>query len=321
VTGSTVKIDKSKELENLYKIARRAMKDGNYEQACKKYEQLQNRDPDNWEPVFYAAFYSGLLRLKNDNPGSSVRISGNQVSLSNNYRDGLDPCIRSIHNCLDSVFALIGDMKDYDEQRMAIKAVHDDVTSISSTLMQIIDNEYERMVREILHYFQETGTSSGKVGKRNNAVRAAYEEDVASMLASLNRNEDHLEEVVAKRRFDEFWDANQPLKAQLLSERESLEGQVVTFNGEITGIPERTEGYGEMIRLQKEVERLAAEKKALGFFKFKDKKAIKLQINSTNDAIKPIQSRIDSAIAAVNNRIKPLQSRIRVINTELTKPR
>jgi predicted nucleic acid-binding Zn-ribbon protein len=76
-----------------------------------------------------------------------------------------------------------------------------------------------------------------------------------------------------------------------------------------------------MVKLKKDVERLTEEKKALGIFKLKEKKAVQAQIESVNAGITPIQARIDAAIAEVQNGIQPLQSRIDEINTELTKPR
>ena len=76
-----------------------------------------------------------------------------------------------------------------------------------------------------------------------------------------------------------------------------------------------------MIELQKKVQCLTAEKKALGFFKFKDKKAVRVQINSVKADIAPIQSRINSAIEEVKKQISLHQNRIKEIDKELTKPR
>jgi len=76
-----------------------------------------------------------------------------------------------------------------------------------------------------------------------------------------------------------------------------------------------------MLELQKKVENLASDIKALSLFKTKEKKAIQEQIDSINNEIAPIQSRINSAIEEIRKRIYPLQNRIKGIDTELTKPR
>ena len=57
VTG-TVKIDKSEELENLYKLARRARETNDFSQAAKYYDLiLQKGDSDSWEAYFYSDYY------------------------------------------------------------------------------------------------------------------------------------------------------------------------------------------------------------------------------------------------------------------------
>lgn len=60
VTGSTIKVDNSEELINLYKLARRAKDENNSEQAAKYYEQILIKDPNSWEASFYSTYYSAV---------------------------------------------------------------------------------------------------------------------------------------------------------------------------------------------------------------------------------------------------------------------
>jgi len=325
-----VSVDNTAKLDNLFKAARRAREEFNTDQAFKYYEQLSMEDPDNWESAFFVAYYSAVNTLKNDNPGSSVRMSGRKVSLSYNYRDGLTPCITKINNCLDSVFNLIEGIQEYDEQKAAVETVYEEVTSISSVLMSNIESEHQRMKREIAHYCDETNDEGSIIGKnldklnmnsKNNSIRDSYKQDVSNMLALLETRKKRLEEVVGKRRFDEYWAAHQSEKTALESEKQSLTEQIAAINEEITTVPQKTDGYAAMVELQKKAESLASEKKALGILKLKEKKAVQLQIDSTNDEIAPIQERINAAIEEVQKRIPPLQSRMEAIDTELTKPR
>ena len=105
-------------------------------------------------------------------------------------------------------------------------------------------------------------------------------------------------------------------KACLESERQSLNKQMDAINSEIFAVPQNTDGYLHMVELQKRVQNLISEKKALGFFKFKDKKAVQMQIDSVNAEIALIQLRINSAIEVLKNRILPLQDRIKEIDTD-----
>ena len=324
VTGSTVKVDNSAKLDNLYKVARMARDDGNTAQAFKHYEQLQLEDPDSWEPAFFVPYYSAINTLKNDQPGDSVRVSGGRVSLGCNYRSGISPAISTISNCLDSVFDLIEEIQDYDEQDTAINTVSQYVMSISTGLDDIIDNEHSRMQREILSFGRQTESGHFEIVRYRNqddALAKSYRSDVSGMRSDADRRIRRIEEAIAKRRFDEFWTANQPLKAQLEAEKEPLLGQIANYNTEIAEIPARTEGYAELLSLQDQAERLKADKKNLGMLKFKDKKAVQEQIDYTNNQMVPILSRIDAAIAVVRERIFPLQNRVDEIDTELTRPR
>ena len=53
----TVKVDKSEELKNLYILARRAKEMDNSENACKYYNEIILKDPENWEANFYLVYY------------------------------------------------------------------------------------------------------------------------------------------------------------------------------------------------------------------------------------------------------------------------
>ncbi len=60
VSGSTVKVDKSGELDNLLVLAERALKEGNYESAESYYDNILRMDPDNWRANFYKSYCSTM---------------------------------------------------------------------------------------------------------------------------------------------------------------------------------------------------------------------------------------------------------------------
>jgi hypothetical protein len=333
VTGSTVKIDNSAKFDNLYKTARRAREDGDSNRALRIYEQLETEDPDNWEPVFFSAYYSALDSLENDNPGGSVRVVGGRVKLSIEYRTGISPCIRRIYNCMDSVFSLIENIENYDEQQSAVYEVSGGVMSVAEILSSVLDSEYERMKREIDHYARETTDPDyGFIGRgfskmadgsssQNKQVRASYKKDISEMVSSLTQQKIKFDEFIGKRRFAEFWALNQQLRVALEGEKQSLLELIARLNTEKLNTPPKIEGYADMVRLQQEVERLTQEMCSLGIFKFKEKNAVQERINATNHQIAPLQYRIDAAIAEIQQRIFPIQNRVDEIDVELTKPR
>ena len=153
-------------------------------------------------------------------------------------------------------------------------------------------------------------THSNYDNEERKALKSKYKERIKQ-----------IREEAAKRRFDEYWDAHQEEKSMLESEKQSLTEQITALKQEITTIPQNTDGYLDMIELQKKVQNLISERKAFSFFKLKEKWAVQKQINAVKTEIAPIQLRIKSAVKAVENFIYKHKNRIKEIDTELTKPR
>ena len=253
VSGSTVKVDNSAKLDNLYKVARRARDDGNTAQAYKHYEQIQMEDPDNWEPAFFVSLYSAIDILKNDSPGDSVRVSGGRVSLGGNYRSGIGSAIRTVYNCLDGVFDLIEEIQDYDEQQNAVDEVTAYTNSFKNSLRDIIENENRRMASEISEYSSQVEGGTVQVmsmSSQNKKTANEYYSALSNIIDLAESRIKRVEEVVGKRRIDEYWDAHQDEKNALESERESLNSQIDKFSDDITVIP----GYNEMVENQQRIE-------------------------------------------------------------------
>lgn len=128
VTGSTVKVDTSDELANLYQIARRAKKDNNSENAAKYYEMVLMRDPVSWEASFYVVYFKAM----------ECKISQIQSA------------IISVTNCIDTVLELIKDnVTSKDEQKAAYTEVANRVMIISDMLINGAKSYYDGIDKEI----------------------------------------------------------------------------------------------------------------------------------------------------------------------------
>ena len=320
VSGSTVKIDNTTRLDNLYKAARRARDEANMGQALKYYEQLKMEDPDNWEVNFFSAFYSAFHSLKNSSPGGSFQSSGGRVNISYKYLPGIAICISTITNCMESVFDQIGKIEDINEQNEAVEDVSDFVEIVSSTLMDIIDNEHSRMreeVRKYMHNAELTVREINRVFEPNDDNRDSYKRDVRDMVSLVESHKRHLVEVVGKHRIDEYWAANPAEKVALDSEKQSLSSQIAALENEITAIP----GYTQMIDFSKQYKLLEAKRNSLGVFKGSEKKLIQAEMDKLGYQKESIKTSIRPAIEQIKARILPLESRLNIIDTELTKPR
>lgn len=135
VSGSTVKVDTSGELANLYQIARRAKDDNNGENAAKYYDMILVKDPTSWEASFYVVYFKAM-----ECKIAQIRSAGISVA-----------------NCVDTVLKLIKDhVSGKDEQIKAVNEVALRCTLISSMLYNGAENHYSGIGSEIRdNYTQE----------------------------------------------------------------------------------------------------------------------------------------------------------------------
>lgn len=135
VTGSTIKVDTSGELANLYQIARRAKDDNNAENAAKYYDMILIKDPTSWEAYFYVVYFKAM-------ECKIAQIQSAAISIS---------------NCIDTVLKLIKDnVQGKDEQIKAYTEVASRVMNICSMLFNAAKNHYDGIDYQIRgRYTQE----------------------------------------------------------------------------------------------------------------------------------------------------------------------
>lgn len=120
VSGSTVKMDHSEELSNLYTLARRARDEDNSENAEKYYEMIMMKEPDSWEASFYTIYYSSYNAKLGE-----IRTAAN-----------------SITNCLDNVFKLILQNVPVDEQYDAVAEIALHCSQIAPAYFNVAKRHY-----------------------------------------------------------------------------------------------------------------------------------------------------------------------------------
>ena len=109
----TVKVDKSEELKNLYILARRAKEADNSENACKYYNEIVLKDPDNWEANFYLVYYKAASCKKGQ--------IGNEAY--------------NVTNCLKSTIKLlVENLGTGDEAKGFIDGIRKDLAEIAEKL-------------------------------------------------------------------------------------------------------------------------------------------------------------------------------------------
>lgn len=134
VSGSTVRIDTSTDLDNLYQLARRAKAENNSSQASKFYEQILIKRPNDWEAAFYTTYFKAM----------QCKIA--QISLA----------AQSICNNLVNVLALVKKLDiDEDKRYGIIKEITNHCIYISVLLASNSKDNFDNIGIEVKQKFVE----------------------------------------------------------------------------------------------------------------------------------------------------------------------
>lgn len=135
VSGSTIKVDQSDELNNMYLLARRAKNENNYENAHKYYELVLIKDPNSWEAIFYTVYYQSMKCKIAEIQSAAIRVT----------------------NCEETVLQLIKDnILEPTERKNAVLEVANQLISISNMLYTAALNHYNGLGSSIKYnYTQE----------------------------------------------------------------------------------------------------------------------------------------------------------------------
>lgn len=160
VSGSSVKIDTSDELENWYKTARRAKFENNAEMAQSYYNLILQKKPNDWEAYFYTTYFSAMQC-------KVAQISSAAISVSNSLRN----TVPLISSCVPK-----------DKQYAAISELVNSCNTIALGLYKSAEKSYREVSSNIkmnfYSEFTERATNSLAISKMCAAlIEAGFEND------------------------------------------------------------------------------------------------------------------------------------------------
>ena len=117
---STVKVDTTDKINNLYELARRSKKEENDANAAKYYQMILIEDPNSWEANFYTVFFQER-----------------QCKIAE-----IEKAAMNIRNCLDEVVRMIHDYEEPARQKDALMEVGERCEEITDTLVTASINFY-----------------------------------------------------------------------------------------------------------------------------------------------------------------------------------
>ena len=319
VSGSTVKIDTSDKLKNLYTLARRAREDNNIQDAAKYYHEIRLEDPNSWEAAFYGVYFTAL----------DCRIGQ------------IESAAHSITNTIDTCSALIQKYVPENEQKEAYTELFLRTLMAGQILFNGAKNTYDNSTYDdarsdfigrasaCLLTMTAAGVTAEEIFNDYSLAETIYLK-VVEMCNSCHVTksftqipEKRLEQLkpklrtIQQKKNNEYWEEHIEEKTRLESEKHELEIQVATIKNEIDEIPETK----QVDELNRQLSDLQREKDGLGLFKIKEKKFLQVQIDSKKEKLNEVNNIVNTKINEINERIKPIQNRIDEINTELTRDR
>lgn len=149
------------------------------------------------------------------------------------------------------------------------------------------------------------------------SIRSTMISDYQNKISEIKSVKTAKEKEASDKRYNEYWEAHAEEKTSLETEQMSIVEQIASLNNKI----EELKANKEKVNLQDRMNRLINERDALGMFKGKEKKVLQEQIDKSNNDLKILSSKIDSAINDIEKKIEPLQNQLDIIVDELTKPR
>lgn len=285
VSGSTVKVDASTKLKNLYTLARRAKDNDNIRDAAKYYHEIMLEDPNSWEAVFYSAYFKAL----------DCKIS--QISSA----------ILSVGNTMGTVSVMIQSHVPQESQKTAyteclLRVVHAGQIMVNATVKAYKDSncrdarsDFNDRMSKCLAVTMTAGSTAEKMFNDYKLAYTIYSKALA-MCKSCNSPiivsvQTRLRAIQPKVN-EEYWENHADEKKKLEAERHKLQEEI-DKNASVRDsnqniVDNATEKRDKRIALEKKnvvqiEEELAAKKKQLselGLFKGKLKKELRTEIEA-----------------------------------------
>lgn len=347
VSGSTVKVDNERKIENLRTLADRAKAEGDTETAAKYFEELLKEDPNNWEANFYTIYYAAH-NIKIAQIGSAA----NRVS-----------------NIIDTVFGLIKEtLATQEEQNAAKEEVAGAVLNFASYLIpnatnhlgDSLESMHEALENwmvpiglmclhlgdSVIKYFEDYEMAEKIYGvvcnfkgmlsevESGRQILNIANQRLEPMVEAREKKEHEEKEAIAaaaKKRTEEYWACHTEERQQLETEKRDLLENRKYLNSQIEELRKKLDAIPSISmrdEKQKMMNELKEQLKSLGFFKGKEKKSLHTRIDELGHEMEQLtisieneKSSIHHKINEITDEIKKVDKHVGEITIELTKER
>lgn len=201
-----------------------------------------------------------------------------------------------------------------------------DLTVLPLEFIQIMKtalSDYEALANKSLPSF--TGRlkwAKEEVDQVFSEIKPRYSSNLYAVTTKIQTARETCKSLEGRRKMlavEKYWQEHAEERKELEHKKAQFKEQIANENKKIEDIANK---FGtERNAIQKEIDALSAELSAIGFFKFKDKKAVREKINAKETEKQTNISKQDAAADAIKLNIKTFEKRIADIDAELTKDR
>lgn len=323
VTGSTVKVDTSEELTNLYQLARRAKAEENSTTAAKYYEMIQLKDPSSWEAAFYSAYYTALNCTI-----AQIESAANTAAIS-----------------VSSVLIMISRTMPAEQASEPVAEIQQRACHLAKLLIQGSKNAYDQSASKNFSEYAQRYSSSLEIVRTAGGVifdlwkdcpwawsLAVSADRTAYTLAGTLKSAIHVNNLFfsssAEKAVDDYmaslaqhstaiyWRAHIEEWTELENKRAALQAQLEKGERLLEEMRAEEEAIGA--DLEPRLQALEKEKAALGVFKIKERKVLQEQITALEEERSSKRSAFRYAVIQVDGmEISRNEYRKRIQNSPL----
>lgn len=330
----TVKVDRSLEVANILKNADATYEDGNYKEAFDLYSQVISADPDNAHAILYrvmsSAWQSSVKDCKigeiNRGAERAIKTKHEQCGDSKEFFEfawealsKVAPIINAIDNmyityhnkAMPVNFSITGAIATSGIAEEVKTTMRNGVTNCCTVAQNLVN--YIMLVTE--NYAEADSKfwdmmeiyPKNCVTYRENAQMSpdSSDQEMLDKIAELRKKGEADSRAKKAAEMEKYWVEHPEEKQQLEAELAGLKANIDSIEKQIASIPERV----QIEDYQKQISSLNEEKKSLGLFKGKEKKALQDRIDAIEKEKEEVQKLIDDKVNSFNTQGNPMKQR------------
>lgn len=358
ISGSTVKIDRSNEIDNLLKNADTTYSDGNYKEAFDLFSKILNIEPDNPHAIIYRALSSAWestvkdCRIGEINKASerAYKLKHEQCGDTKEYFDFCTETGTKIAVIISSVAQMYVKYFNKANPRASLSITVNIATAgIAAEVKKTLEtgtknccivsgNVVTYMLSGVEDFSEATDAfcvliknmakNCAIYRKNANMTPDASDKIVLALAESAEEEQKEAvkakEEKIKREQEEKRQKAIAAYWAEHPEEKTRLENEKSRLSEKISSLNEKIESVKQDSRkqdLEKQIKSLQSEKDSLGLFKSKEKKEIQSRIDELQSQLNDVNKAIKSEVETIEAEIKEQTKELTVIETELTKER